>query len=175
MAVSRIDPHMREHMIDVLRREYPEIYDYDHGYYCNEFDHLFERLINQGCPVEEAVHHTAQRIMENNPDLRREEIARNHTEGRSSANPYRGSMTDYGVPRTQYEMSERQARERARVFQQEQIRQMTDHHLDATRLMNPFIAKPKKKKLTILEQLQADVDVWLKDSLKLTHLEGIKL
>lgn len=180
MAMSRIDPHMREHMIAILRHEYSEIYD--HSHYHREFEHNFERMINQGCPVEEAVHRTAQRMIERDPDLRRERIGKKHTAGRGQANSYRGSITDYGMSRSQHEIEMRSAREVARIRQmqmaQEPIVQMSDHDLNSYAMgLVPAgrKAEPKKKKLTILEQLQADVDVWLKDSLKLTHLENIKL
>ncbi|MCK4705581.1 MAG: hypothetical protein KAT90_08885, partial [Gammaproteobacteria bacterium] len=146
-----------------------------------EFEHHFERLISQGCPTEEAVHRTAQRMIDHDPDLRRERIGRKNTAGRSSANPYRGSVNDYGMSRSQHEIQMRNARDEARIRQmqmkREPLQQMADHALNAYAmgLVQGQQAKPKNKKLTILEQLQADVDVWLKDSLKLTHLENIKL
>lgn len=174
MAMSRIDPHMRDHMIIILRREYRGIYDYSP---CRrEFEHRFSGLINKGCPLEEAVHRTAQRMIKHDQDLRRERIGRKHTAGRSSANPYRGSITDYGMSRSQHEMQIREAKEVARI-QQKMMQKPTQKMTTLNEMIDreTFKAKPKKKKLTILEQLQADVDVWLKDSLKLTHLENIKL
>lgn len=178
MAMSRIDPQMREHMVHIIRREYPDIYEYVPCH--SEFDHRFEELINQGCPVEEAVYRAAQRMMQGHPDLQRMGIARKHTAGRSYANPYRGSITDHGMSRSQREREARNARDEDRIRQMQMgrvaARQMNHHALDAYSMgLIPKGIKPKKKKLTILEQLQADVDIWLKDSLKLTHLEGIKL
>jgi len=162
--IGSLNPNLRDIATRVIINKFPEIYE--NSRYHKEFDDRFEHELNLGRHPEEAAYRAASAMLQKNNDLKRERMARDYQRD-NRANPYRGESA--------CEMHHRMDEAREKLRQRQiMMSGRNDHVLDALSLA--VGCKPQvKKPLNFLEQLQSDVDVWLKDALKLTHLEGIKL
>lgn len=164
-STDSMDPYTRGWVIDIARNEYPLIFERPE--LAREFDQRFEERMRHGEHPERAVHHVARGMMNRYQSARpdRPLTAREFIDVRARQS---GKTVEQGRIH-EHERSMRELKHAQMRMESEITRTTMEMVTGINR------AHFKKKELNFVEQLRADVDEWLKDSLKLTHLDEIKL